>query len=68
MREGSIGGAATAMRLISSALEPSTYYQYGRLFSAFAEYCEREGVASLPAEPGTVVAYVGYIAELGTWR
>jgi hypothetical protein len=60
-------GGRTALRLIASALEPSTYDQYGRLFSEFAEYCESEGVSSLPASQWTVVSYVGHLAEKGTW-
>ena len=40
---------------------------YDRLFDEFAEYCEVEGLSSLPAATSTVVCYVGYLAELGTW-
>ena len=64
---GSLRGAATAVQLLEGALAPATYAQYGRLFAEFAEYCEQEGVSPLPASPWTVVAYVGYLAERGTW-
>ena len=64
---GSLRGAATAVQLLEGALAPTTYAQYGRLFAEFAEYCEQEGVSPLPASPWTVVAYVGYLAERGTW-
>ena len=66
-RVGDVTGASTAMQLIASALEPTTFAQYGRLFGEFAEYCEREGCCALPASPWTVVAYVGYLAEGGRW-
>ena len=64
---GSLRGAATAVQLLEGALAPTTYAQYGRLFAEFAEYCEQEGVSPLPASPWTVVAYVGHLAERGTW-
>ena len=64
---GALRGAATAVRLLEGALAPSTYTQYGRLFAEFAEYCEQEGVSPLPASPWTVVAYVGHLADRGTW-
>ena len=64
---GALPGAATAVRLMEGALEPSTYAQYGRLFAEFAEYCEGAGVSPLPASPWTVVAYVGHLAEAGRW-
>ena len=64
---GALRGAATAVRLLESALAPSTYAHYGRLFADFAEYCAQEGVSPLPASPWTVVAYVGHLAEAGTW-
>ena len=60
-------GAATAVQLMEGALEESTYAQYGRLFAEFATYCEGEGVSPLPASPWTVIAYVGFLAEKGTW-
>ena len=64
---GALRGSATAARLIEGALEPSTYSQYGRLFAEFAEYCEQEGCSPLPASTWTVLAYVGYLADRGTW-
>ena len=64
---GSLRGASTAVQLLEGALAPSTYSQYGRLFAEFAEYCEQEGVSPLPASPWTVVAYIGHLAERGTW-
>ena len=64
---GSLRGASTAVQLLEGALAPTTYSQYGRLFAEFAEYCEQEGVSPLPASPWTVVAYVGHLADRGTW-
>ena len=60
-------GAETVVKLMGSALASSTSEQYGRLFGDFAEYCEQEGVSPLPASRATILCYVGYIAELGTW-
>jgi hypothetical protein len=59
-------GARTAERLIANALEPSTYEAYGRHFGAFARYCEEEQRCALPAEPWTVIEYVGHLADEGT--
>jgi integrase len=67
-RMGSIAGADTAVRLIQSGLAVSTSAGYGRLFDAFARYCEEQGVSAPPATTDTVIAYVGYLAELGTWK
>jgi len=66
-RLGDVRGAATALRLMQSGLAGSTSRSYGRLFDAFADYCTGEGVSPLPASIETVVAYVGYLAEAGTW-
>ena len=62
-----VRGAATALRLLEGALAPSTYAQYGRLFSDFAEFCADEDLCPLPADPWAVFCYVGHLAELGTW-
>ena len=63
-----VRGAETALRLAESALEPSTYKQYGALFASFCEYCSEEGLSPLPAEPFTIFCYVGHLAEIGTWQ
>ena len=63
----SVKGASTALRLLELSLSASTYKQYGELFGAFAEYCADQNLSPLPADPWTVVAYVGHLAELGTW-
>ena len=66
-RLGNLRGSSTAVRLLQSGLATSTSEGYGRLFEAFAAYCDAEGVSALPAERSTVISYVGYLAELGTW-
>ena len=66
-RLGGIRGSTTAIRLLQSGLADSTSESYGRLFAAFAQYCDDEGVPALPATTATVISYVGYLAELGTW-
>jgi hypothetical protein len=66
-RLGSASGAATAVRLLQSGLADTTTAQYGRLFQHFADYCELEGLSALPATTGTVVSYVGHLAEQGRW-
>lgn len=60
-------GAATARALIARSRHSSTQAQYGRLFTAFCEYCEAAGVSALPATPWTVVNYIGHIADGGRW-
>ena len=60
-------GADTARALIARSRHTSTQAQYGRLFSAFCEYCEEAGVPALPATQWTVVNYIGRIAEGGRW-
>lgn len=62
-----VRGAQTALRLLEGSLAPSTYSQYGRLFSEFAAYCAEEGMCPLPADPWAVFCYVGHLADLGTW-
>ena len=64
---GGIAGSETALRLMQSGLATSTTYGYGKLFDAFALYCAQEGVSALPASTATVISYVGYLGELGTW-
>ena len=66
-RLGNLRGSSTAIRLLQSGLATSTSQSYGRLFEAFAAYCDAEGVSALPAETSTVISYVGHLAELGTW-
>ena len=66
-RLGNLRGSSTAIRLLQSGLATSTSQSYGRLFEAFAAYCDAEGVSALPAETSTIISYVGHLAELGTW-
>ena len=63
----SLAGASTARRLIQHSLASTTHTQYGSLFSAFADYCDGQGVSPLPADSWTVVAYVGHLADGGRW-
>ena len=63
-----VRGAATALQLAESALERSTYKQYGRLFEAFVDYCASEHLEPLPADPFTVFSYIGHLAEEGRWQ
>lgn len=63
----SVKGASTALQLLEMALSSETYKQYGELFANFVDYCVDEGLSPLPADPWSVVAYVGYLAEAGTW-
>jgi hypothetical protein len=49
------------------SLADSTFRQYGELYAKFMAYCAEQGVSALPADPWTVVCYVGALAEQGTW-
>ena len=64
-----VRGSRTALQLLELSLARGTFKQYGELFDHFADYCAGEGLAPVPADPWTVVAYVGYllVAEQGTW-
>ena len=62
-----IRGADTARRLIAHSLAGGTHTQYGRHFAHFMDYCASEGLCHLPADPWTVVAYIGHIADTGRW-
>ena len=54
------------MRLAELALADSTQLGYGYAWSRFQEYCDSEGLSSLPASRLTVFMYIGHLAEQGT--
>jgi hypothetical protein len=64
---GTARGAETAVRLMEQGLGDTTRAQYERLFEHFSDYCADEGLCALPAETATVILYIGYLADLGTW-
>jgi site-specific recombinase XerD len=47
------------------ALTPRTLRQYGNDFQSFRDWCGSVGLASLPAEPATVLRFVQHEVQRG---
>lgn len=56
-------GSAEAQRLVDAKYQPTTPMRYLNAWEAFCDFCWRNGLCPLPAEPETVVRYLGvYLA------
>ena len=65
-----LGSAAgvTALHLLSAALAPSSRASYDCKWRLFQAFCERQSppLLALPADPSTVLAFLGHLAQRGT--
>lgn len=61
-------GTHTAVRLMEQGLAPGTRRAYGGHWAAFEDFClsaKPAPLEPLPASTGTVVRYIGFVAEQG---
>jgi len=65
-RLGAGMGAAAGARLLEAACQESTARKYISSWELFEQFCSRARLRALPAEPATVVRYLGLVRELGT--
>ncbi len=59
------GGIAAARRYASASRAASTRDKYNRAWDAFDAWCGAQGLAALPAHPGSVAVYLARRAEGG---
>ncbi len=62
---GNTVGAGTAARLLGANLAPLTQSSYQGHWERFERYCKDAGLRALPAEPKTIVCYLGVLFEEG---
>lgn len=63
MRFGHGEGAVEARQLLAAKYQSSTMQRYVNAWEAFERFCLRNGLRALPAEPSTIVRYMGsYLA------